>query len=102
MKPGEVVELDVEIWPTCIVVPKGYRLVLTVRGRDYVYAGEAATLSNMKNPMRGCGPFEHDDPNRPLVSTAAKYAPFRRPEILAVAAGDSPEMTTPMPDQHKL
>jgi len=27
-----------------------------------VYAGEAATLSNMKNPMRGCGPFEHDDP----------------------------------------
>jgi predicted acyl esterase len=61
LKPGEVYELDVEIWPTCIVVPKGYRLVLTVRGRDYVYAGEAATLSNMKNPMRGCGPFEHDD-----------------------------------------
>jgi hypothetical protein len=23
--------------------------------------GEAATLSNMKNPMRGCGPFVHDD-----------------------------------------
>ena len=62
LKPGEVVELDVEIWPTCIVVPKGYRLVLTVRGKDYVFAGEAATLSNMKNPMRGCGPFEHDDP----------------------------------------
>ncbi len=62
LKPNEVVELDVEIWPTCIVVPKGYRLVLTVRGKDYVYAGEAATLSNMKNPMRGCGPFEHDDP----------------------------------------
>jgi predicted acyl esterase len=62
LKAGEVYELDVEIWPTCIVVPKGYRVVLTVRGRDYVYAGEAATLSNMKNPMRGCGPFEHDDP----------------------------------------
>ncbi len=62
LKPGEVVELDVEIWPTCIVVSKGYRLVLTVCGKDYVYAGEAATLSNMKNPMRGCGPFEHDDP----------------------------------------
>ena len=62
LKPGEVYELDVEIWPTCIVVPKGYRVVLTVRGKDYVYAGEAATLSNMKNPMRGCGPFEHDDP----------------------------------------
>ena len=62
LKPGEVCELDVEIWPTCVVVPKGYRIALTVRGKDYVYAGDAATLSNMKNPMRGCGPFEHDDP----------------------------------------
>ena len=62
LTPGQVYELDVEIWPTCIVVPKGYRLTLTVRGKDYVYSGEATTLSNMKNPMRGCGPFEHDDP----------------------------------------
>jgi predicted acyl esterase len=59
---GTTVELDVEIWPTCIVVPEGYTIALTVRGRDYEYAGEAATLSNMKNPMRGCGPFVHDDP----------------------------------------
>jgi hypothetical protein len=33
-----------------------------VRGKDYEYDGEAAVLSNMKNPMRGCGPFVHDDP----------------------------------------
>lgn len=62
LTPGQVVELDVEIWPTCIVVPKGYRIALTIRGKDYEYEGEAATLSNMKNPMRGCGPFVHDDP----------------------------------------
>ena len=62
LTPGEVVELDVEIWPSCIVVPKGYRIALTLRGKDYEYEGEAATLSNMKNPMRGCGPFVHDDP----------------------------------------
>jgi uncharacterized protein len=62
LKPGQVYELDVEIWPTCIVVPKGYRVALTVRGRDYEHDGAAATLSNMKNPMRGCGPFLHDDP----------------------------------------
>jgi uncharacterized protein len=62
LTPGQVYELDVEIWPTCIVVPKGYRIALTVRGKDYEYEGEAATLSNMKNPMRGCGPFMHDDP----------------------------------------
>jgi predicted acyl esterase len=62
LTPGQVFELAIEIWPTCIVVPKGYRIALTIRGKDYEYEGEAATLSNMKNPMRGCGPFMHDDP----------------------------------------
>jgi len=62
LTPGEPVELDIEIWPTCIVVPKGYRLGLKILGRDYEWAGVAATLSNMKNPMKGCGPFVHDDP----------------------------------------
>ena len=61
LKPGEVVELDVEIWPTCIVVPAGWRISLSIRGRDYEHDDEAATLSNMKNPMKGCGPFTHDD-----------------------------------------
>ena len=32
LKPGEIVALDIEIWPTSIVVPAGYRLALTVRG----------------------------------------------------------------------
>jgi len=36
LTPGETVECDVEIWPTSIVAPKGYRLGLSVRGRDYV------------------------------------------------------------------
>ncbi|MDB5957499.1 CocE/NonD family hydrolase [Ramlibacter sp.] len=61
LKPGECVALDVEIWPTCIVVPPGYRIGLSVRGKDYEFDGPAATLSNMKNPMKGCGPFVHDD-----------------------------------------
>jgi uncharacterized protein len=61
LKPGEVVQLDVEIWPTCIVVPAGWRIALSIRGRDYEHEDEAATLSNMKNPMKGCGPFTHDD-----------------------------------------
>ena len=60
---GEVAELDIEIWPTCIVVPRGYRIALTIRGKDYEYDGPGATLSNMKNVMRGCGPFVHDDPD---------------------------------------
>ncbi|HZS66194.1 MAG TPA: CocE/NonD family hydrolase [Burkholderiales bacterium] len=61
LKPGEVVELDIEIWPTCIVVPEGYRIALSIRGRDYEHDEPAASLSNMKHPMRGCGPFTHDD-----------------------------------------
>jgi uncharacterized protein len=61
LTPGEAVELDIEIWPTCIVVPAGYRIALGIRGRDYEHDDAAATLSNMKHPMKGCGPFTHDD-----------------------------------------
>lgn len=61
LTPGEVYALDVEIWPTSIVAPPGYRLGLTVRGRDYEYPGPPGHLSNIKNPLRGCGPFLHDD-----------------------------------------
>jgi predicted acyl esterase len=61
--PGDVVELDVELWPTSIVLPAGYRLALTVRGKDYEYPGPSGgRLSNFKNELRGCGPFLHDDP----------------------------------------
>ena len=64
LTPGEVVELDIEIWPTSIVVPAGYRLGLSLRGRDYVYPGGAGQgLATMKNPFTGVGPFLHNDPN---------------------------------------
>jgi predicted acyl esterase len=63
LRPGEVVPLDIELWPTSIVVPAGYRIALTVRGRDYEWAkSTGARLSNFKNELRGCGPFLHDDP----------------------------------------
>jgi uncharacterized protein len=60
--PGEVATLDIEIWPTCIVAPPGYRIGLTVRGTDYVSDRPPMSLSNLKKPMTGCGPFVHDDP----------------------------------------
>src|SRR6516165_445749 len=68
LKPGEVVALDIEIWPTSIVVPKSYRIALSIRGKDYVYpGGSGGRLSNFKNELTGCGPFVHDDPrDRPL------------------------------------
>jgi uncharacterized protein len=58
----QIVTLDVELWPSSIVVPAGFRLALTVRGRDYEWQkSTGARLSNFKNELRGCGPFLHDD-----------------------------------------
>src|SRR5438477_5735443 len=62
LTPGKPVELDVEIWPTCIVVEPGYRLALTVRGKDYEYDGTDAGVANAPYPMKGVGPFTHADP----------------------------------------
>ncbi len=62
--PGEVngVDLEIEIWPTSIVVPKGSRLALSVRGKDYEWQkSTGARLSNFKNELLGCGPFLHND-----------------------------------------
>ena len=69
LRPGQIVELDVEIWPTSIVVPRGHRVALTVRGRDYEWQkSTGARLSNFKNELLGCGPFLHDDPrDRPAT-----------------------------------
>ena len=64
LDPDEIVELDIEIWPTSIVIPEGYYLVLTVRGNDYEYPlAETQSLSNFKNQLTGCGPFLHNDPS---------------------------------------
>jgi predicted acyl esterase len=61
LTPGEVYELDVEIWPTCIVIPAGYTLALTVQGRDYRYSDEVRQVGWFT--MTGVGPFKHDDPS---------------------------------------
>ena len=63
LTPGKPVDLDVEIWPTSIVVPAGCRLALSVRGKDYEWQKTTgARLSNFKNELTGCGPFLHNDP----------------------------------------
>jgi len=69
LEPGKPVRLDIELWPTSIVVPPAHRLALTVRGRDYEWqTSTGARLSNFKNELRGCGPFLHDDPrDRPVA-----------------------------------
>ena len=61
LRPGEVYELDVEIWPTCIAIPAGYRLGLSILGRDFDH-GLAGTMSHLGLDMRGSGFWHHTDP----------------------------------------
>ncbi len=73
LAPGEVVRLDIEIWPSSIVLPTGYRIGLSIRGRDYEAAASGGRLSNFKNEMRGCGPFLRDDSrDRPAAACAGR------------------------------
>ncbi len=59
LTPGVPVELDIEIWPTSIVVPVGYQLAFTVRGKDYEFDGTDAGVAHAPYPMKGVGPFTH-------------------------------------------
>ena len=47
----------------------GYRIALSVRGKDYVYPGGAgAGVKTLGAVWTGCGVFRHDDPrDRPAV-----------------------------------
>jgi uncharacterized protein len=88
LKKGKVVELDIEIWPSSIVVPAGYRVGLSVRGKDYEYGGASGgKLSNFKNELKGCGPFLHDDPrDRPSAifngTTSLHFGRGKAPYLL--------------------
>ncbi|MGA2990496.1 MAG: CocE/NonD family hydrolase [Candidatus Korobacteraceae bacterium] len=68
LKPGEPVELDIEIWPTSIVVPPGYRLALNVRGKDFNHGQGDRGFAGAMYPMTGIGPFLHNHPeDRPAA-----------------------------------
>ena len=88
LQKGQIVELDIEIWPTSIVVPAGYRIGVSIRGRDYEYGGASGgKLSNFKNELKGCGPFLHDDPrDRPPAvfggTTSLHFCRGRTPYLL--------------------
>ncbi|HZM47570.1 MAG TPA: CocE/NonD family hydrolase [Burkholderiales bacterium] len=88
LAPGDIVQLDVEIWPTSIVVPAGHRIALSVRGRDYEWQKTTgAKLSNFKNELLGCGPFLHNDPrDRPREifggTTTLHFGPDRAAYLL--------------------
>jgi predicted acyl esterase len=87
LKPGEPVELDIEIWPTSVVVPPQYQLALSVRGKDYEVDGKDVALPNAPYPMKGVGPFVHVDPDdRPQAIFAGRntlhFSPKQQPYLL--------------------
>jgi predicted acyl esterase len=61
LSPHEVYEVDVEIWPTSIVVPPGYTLTLTIQGHDFERPDQVAGVGPWQ-AFRGSGPFLHNDP----------------------------------------
>jgi hypothetical protein len=67
LTPGEVYECDVEIVTSCIVVPAGWQVALTIRGKDYEYTGELSEFGKKFHyATRGTGGMTHNDPdNRP-------------------------------------
>ncbi len=87
LRPSEPVELDIEIWPTSIVVPPGYGLALNIRGGDYEVDGKDIALPNAPYSMKGVGPFLHiDAEDRPSSVFATRntlhFAPGREPYLL--------------------
>ncbi|MES2187572.1 MAG: CocE/NonD family hydrolase [Pseudomonadota bacterium] len=87
LTPGQPVDLDVEIWPTCIVVPRGYRIGLSVRGKDYVYPGPPIVNPRIKYTLTGVGPFLHEDPSdRPPEifggTSTLHFVPGAMPHVL--------------------
>ncbi len=59
--PSEIYALDIELWPTSVVVPPGYRLGLAVRGRDYQFNEPDDAYGIQVELMNGSGRCVHAD-----------------------------------------
>lgn len=86
LTPGQVYEVDVEIWPMSLWLPQGSRLALTVQGTDFERPGEAG-------PYRGVGFMTHDDPiDRPpaifggthALHTGGRYGSYLLMPVISV------------------
>jgi len=70
LDPGTAYEVDIEIWPASLALPAGYRLALTLQGKDFERLGESGA-------QRGSGWFLHDDPrDRPPETFAGTHTVF--------------------------
>jgi len=90
LTPGEAVELDIEIWPTSIVIPPGYRLVVNIRGSDYRYPGPAVQTPGLPYALTGVGAFYHERPE------ARPPAVYHQNAQLHFASGKQPYVLLPV------
>jgi predicted acyl esterase len=60
LEPGETYRLEIELWPTCIVLPEGARLAVTIGGSDFARLVDPP----VEGPplFRGSGAFLHTHP----------------------------------------
>jgi len=72
LTPAVSYQVDLEIWPTSMVYPKGYRLVLTLQGKDFEYAGTPGRI--LHNHAANREPAEFHGINS--VTTGGNYESF--------------------------
>ena len=93
LKKGEVAELDIEIWPTSIVVPAGIASALTIRGKDYVYPRskrrQALELQERAHRLRAVPARRPARPAAGDLRRRHQPAFRRRPAALSPAADHS-------------
>ena len=61
LTPGEPVDIVVEIWPTSLIIPAGYRLGVTITARDFEFDGDGPWPVIYGVEMKGHGMFVHTD-----------------------------------------
>jgi uncharacterized protein len=55
------VDVDIEIWPFSVLIPQGYRLGVSISGRDFEFPGDDPWPAAYGVSMRGNGIFVHTD-----------------------------------------
>src|SRR5262249_38265740 len=82
LKPGAIYEVDLEIWPMGLALPKGWRLTLAIQGNDFERAGATG-------PLRGVAwftPRRADQSSARIVRRHEHASYWRAVSILSFAA----------------
>lgn len=61
LTPDVPVDIEVEIWPTSVIIPAGYRLGVSILGRDFEFPGDGPWPAAFGVSMRGNGIFVHTE-----------------------------------------